>query len=348
MTSQEKIQLSKELFAHYESIVPVIKNYYGILSLLGCLKTAESANDQEYIEKIVGMLQKFPNEIQHTPYNFPSYCIGGNARAYALFKGYMTDERTKALVREYAVELMHAPRDRDGVLKHPNISPREVIWIDVATAATPFLLYAGLALNEPAWIDEAVFQTLKMYDIFLDPANGLLHQTKGEIAQGVITEDHWGRGNGWGYFPLTELVQYLPADHPERGRVEDYFGRHSFALLKWQSDHGVWCQELTDLNSYEEASATGLILYGYGVGLRLDLLNWKGFLDPYEEGLEGMCRQFITKDMGIRNVCPGCRTPGKGRLKGTMRAYAQHMPVTDEQHGFGPVQLALAEAALHE
>ena len=347
MTSQEKIQLSKDVFAHYEATYPVIKHYYGILSMLGALKTAEVTGDTAYIEKIVGMLKKFPEGIEHPRYNFPSYLIGGNARAYALFKGYMTDDRTKALVREYAEEFMTAPRDRDGVLKSPFVNPRELIWIDVATAVTPYLLYAGLALNEPAWIDEAIFQTLKMYDIFLDPANGLLHQTKGEIAQGVITEDHWGRGNGWGYFPLAELVQYLPQDHPEYLRVCDYFGRHSFALLKYQTRRGLWCQEITDLNSYEEASGTGLILYGYGVGLRMKMLNL-GFKEPFEEGIEGMCRWFITEDKCIKNVCPGCRTPGRDRLKGTLRAYTQHMPVTDDQHGFGPIQLALAEAALHE
>lgn len=347
MTTQEKLQLSKDVFTHHEAVAPVIMYYHGILSMLGALKTGEIANDTAYIEKIVKMLEKFPDEIPHRQYNFPSYFIGGNARAYALFKGYMTDDRTKALVRQYAEEFMTAPRDRDGVLKLPDLTTRELIWIDVATAVTPFLLYAGLTFHEPAWIDEAVYQTLKMYDIFLDPANGLLHQVRGKVAQGVITEDHWGRGNGWGYFPLAELVQYLPKEHPQRGRVEDYFGRHAYALLKYQTEHGVWCQELTDLNSYEEASGTGLILYGYGVGLRMGLLHEIAFREPYEEGLAGMCKQFIMDDLRIKNVCPGCCAPGRGRLMGTIRAYTQLMPVIDDQHGFGPIQLALAEAALH-
>lgn len=260
----------------------------------------------------------------------------------------MTDDRTKALVREYAEEIMTAPRDRKGIVKSPFISPRNVIWIDCAMAVTPYLLYAGLALQEPAWMDEAVKQTLMMYDEFRDPANDLLHQTKGEIAEGVMSSDHWGRGNGWGYIALTELLQYLPKEHPERWRVEEYFGQHSYAMLLCQTDHHVWCQELSDLNSYEEATATGLILYGFGVGRRLDYLQINGFQQPYEDGIHAMTKLFLDKDFHILNVCPGCRTPGKGKQMGSKAAYMNRLPVTDDLHGFGPLQLAFAEAALHD
>ena len=37
----------------------------------------------------------------------------------------------------------------------------------MATAVTPFLLFAGLHFNEKKYIDEAVFQTLGMYDILM-------------------------------------------------------------------------------------------------------------------------------------------------------------------------------------
>lgn len=347
MTSLEKLDLSKAVFAKLEAVAPQIKHYFGILSLLGALKTAEVNNDTEYLKKITDYLQKFPDEIEHNRYTFKSYYIGGIARAYALFKGYMTDDRTKQLVREYAEELMYeAPRDRNGIVKSPYISPREVIWIDNAMAVTPYLLYSGLALNEPAYIDEAVKQTIMMYDVFRDPATGLLHQTKGEIAAGVMTDDFWGRGNGWGYIALTELLQYLPAEHPERWKVEEYFGQHSYAMLKCQTINHVWRQQMDDPSAYEEATATGLILYGYGVGLRLDYLNRTCFARPYQDGVEAMCYRFINENMDIVNVCPGCRTPGFGAEQGSRTAYSTWMPVTNDLHAFAPLQLALAEAAI--
>ena len=342
------IDLSKAVFNHLKEIAPEIKHYYGILAMIGGLKTAEASGDDAYAQEIVRMLSRFPDEVDTGFTHFPSYRIGGIARAYALFKGYMTDERTVALIREYAEELMTAPRDRKGIVKNTVSLAREIVWIDCAAFVTPYLLYAGLALNEPAWVDEAVKQTLLMYDEFLDPVTGLLHQSRGEIAQGVISKDHWGRGNGWGYFAMTELLQYLPKEHPERWRVEEYFGRHSYAMLLCQTENFVWRQELDEPNAYEEATATGLILYGFGVGRRLDYLHINGFQRPYENGLEAMTRIFLDKDFRILNVCPGCRTPGRGKEMGSKIAYMNRFPVIDDLHGFGPLQLAYAEAALHE
>lgn len=341
----DMIAESKAVFEHLKEIVPEIKDYFGILALFGALKTGEAAGDPTYIQKTCKLLERFPDEVSHTYYNIKSYAIGGIARAYALFKGYMTDEKTKKLVWEYAEELMTAPRDDDGLIKSPYVSPRNLVWIDCAMAVTPFLLYAGLALGEKTWINEAVFQTLGMYDVFSDPQNGLLHQSRGEIAEGVLSDDHWGRGNGWGYIALTELLEYLPENHPERRRVCICFGRHSHALLMCQSENFVWRQELDCPTSYEEASATGLILYGFGVGLRLGYLHPHGFEKAFENGILAMRQIFIKEGYQIHFVCPGCRTPGMGKEMGQRIAYLNKFPEVDDLHGFGPLQLAFSEAA---
>jgi unsaturated rhamnogalacturonyl hydrolase len=110
-----------------KEIAPKIKHYYGILAMIGGLKTAEVSGDDAYAQEIVRMLSRFPDEIDTGFTHFPSYRIGGIARAYALFKGYMTDERTVALIREYAEELMTAPRDRKGIVKNTVSLAREVV-----------------------------------------------------------------------------------------------------------------------------------------------------------------------------------------------------------------------------
>ncbi|MBE5784100.1 MAG: hypothetical protein E7329_12405 [Clostridiales bacterium] len=342
------MELCKKTYDHLEEVAPQVSHYFGILALFGGLKAAEASGDKEFLQRMVDQLAKFPDQIDHLrlgKYTFKSYTCGGIARAYALFKGYMTDDKTKELVRFYADELLYeAPKDRNGIVKSPFISPREVIWIDNAMAVTPFLLYAGLALNEPKYIDEAVAQTIKMYDVFLDEETGLLHQTKGEIAAGVISDDFWGRGNGWGIIALTELVHYLPADYPTRWMVEEYFGRHCHAMLMCQDFHYVWHQEMNDFDSYEEATATGLVLYAFGVGIRLNYLNPAAFQEGFEEGVRAMTKRFLNEKFEIINVCPGCRTPGNGREKGMHYSYVNRHPVTDDLHGAGPLMLTYSEA----
>ncbi|MEU3581477.1 hypothetical protein AB0H24_34515 [Streptomyces globisporus] len=60
-----------------------------------------------------------------------------------------------------------------GILAVPGCP--DLIRTDVATASAPFLTYAGHALNEPRYIDDAVSRAVLVYDEFLDPDNVLLH-----------------------------------------------------------------------------------------------------------------------------------------------------------------------------
>ncbi|WP_168735503.1 glycoside hydrolase family 88 protein [Cohnella fermenti] len=333
---------SQKLYEHYEHIQEV-KHYYGLLAIYALLQTAEEKRDPILLDKAKSILSRFPDRIAHPAYNFPSYRIGGNPKAYALMQDYMPE--AEAQVREYAEEMLTAPRDRQGIMSMPSAPEKELIWIDVATAVTPYLLFAGLALGDQRYIDEAANQTFLMYETFLDPGNGLLHQSKNFAAPGKFSEDHWGRGNGWGYFPLAELVRHLPGDSIHRPRAERYFKALSAALLPHQSERGLWRQEIPLEYSYEETSGTGLILYGMGVGLRTGLLDRDTYFPVFRKGVLGLNELSINEDFSTELSCPGCLCPGEGAEKGTVKAYVTlKLPYRDEPHSFGPLMLALVEA----
>jgi unsaturated rhamnogalacturonyl hydrolase len=338
------LEISRRLYDHYESIEEV-KHYYGLLAIYALVLTAETAADEALAERCRKILRRFPDEVEHPRYNFQSYTIGGVPRAYWLWKGLMDDERSRRYVRDYAEELMKAPRDPAGILVDP-YHEGDWIWIDVAMPVTPYLLFAGLAFGEDRYVEEAARQSFLMYDDLVNTENGLLHQCKNFTGPGRYTEDHWGRGNGWGFIALTELVQHLPADSPHRPRAERYFIEHARALLPHQSARGFWRQEIPHEKSYEESSATGLILYGLGVGLRLGLLDRRQFEAAFARGLRGLAYVAINPDFSIELSCPGCRCPGAGREKGTVQAYMTlRLPYRDEHHGFAPLMLAMVEAA---
>lgn len=335
------LDLSEKLYTRFDETKDLC-HYFGIIAVWGLIKTAEQKNDEALLNCALDKIRKFAFEMKHVPYNFPSYKICGIAAAYAFMKGYIPE--FKDLIEEYAEELMHADRDCDGILISPRQKDRELIWIDCLTAAVPFLLYAGLALGREDYIDEAVDQALKTYDLLIDKENGLLHQCKNFIATGVLTEDHWGRGNGWGYIALAELVQYLPKTHKKRKTVEEYFGIHSVNLLKVQNYRGMWTQEMTMHESYEEISGTGLVLYGYGVGIQTKVLDPEVFSESFEMGIRSLYKVGVNDDFSTNNCCPACRCPGKGVKKGTIAAYVAHPPVKDDVHSFGPLMLAFTKA----
>ena len=334
-------ELSEKLYQHYES-TQKIHDYFGIMAVYALIKTAEQKNDEELLKKAICKIKEFTYEMEHGIYNFPSYRICGIAAAYAFMKGYIPE--MSELVEKYADELMQADRNSDGILISPNQKERELIWIDCLTAAVPFLLYAGIAFGREEYIDEAVNQTLLMYDELMDKDNGLLHQCKNFVATGVLTEDHWSRGNGWGYIALSELIQYLPKEHKKRKKIEQYFGIHSVNMLKVQNYRGMWTQEMTVHDSYEETSGTALILYGYGVGIQTKVLDVETFGESFEMGIRSLYNVGVNDDFSTNNCCPSCRCPGMGVKKGTINSYISHMAVKDDRHSFGPFMLAFTKA----
>ncbi|THF79108.1 glycoside hydrolase family 88 protein [Cohnella fermenti] len=336
------LYMAQKLYEHLEHSEEV-KHYHGLLAIFGLLQTAEEKQDEVLLEKGRRILSRFPDRIEHPRYNFPSYAIGGIPKAYALLKGWMPEAEEQ--VREYAEEMLTAPRDRRGIMSYRYEPETEKIWIDVAMAVTPYLLYAGLALGEERYLDEAARQTFLMYEEFVDRSNGLLHQCKNFRGPGLYSEDHWGRGNGWCYLPLTELVLRLPQQSKHRATAERYFKALSAALLPHQSERGLWRQEIPFDHSYEESSGTGLILYGMGVGLRTGLLDRAAYEPAFRKGIDGLNTLCINQDYSTELSCPGCLCPGEGEEKGTVKAYVTlRLPRRDEPHSFGPLMLALVEA----
>lgn len=337
------LDLSAKLFEKYESVHRVF-HYYGLLALYALAQTADEAGDGALMKKCTDMLGLYPDNFDHPKYNFDNYQVGGTGKAWLVFKGMWDSEKEN--VRKYAEKTLCAPKSKEGILSMPHDTERNMIWIDVVYGVTPFMLYAGLALNEEKYIDFAADQCFKMYDIFTDKTNGLLHQSRGFMPnKKLVSPDHWSRGNGWGYLGLTDLVVNLPKDSKHRAKAEEYFRAHSAALIDYQNERGVWRQEIPCDYAWDESSGTGLILYGLGAGLRLGLLDEETFAEPYKRGVEGMIKRFITPDYSTLMGCQGCLCPGEGAQKGSVKAYlTDRLPLTNEPHSFGAIMLALVEA----
>jgi unsaturated rhamnogalacturonyl hydrolase len=313
-----------------------LAHYTGILSLHAYARLALiSGNPAVLDDSRRHLLPLVRGEVKFQA-NFSNYYCGGNGAAFLFWQGKLPE--AEVVLRQAAEDtLQNARRDENGIFCMPRAEGPK-IWIDVAFAVTPFLLFAGLAFQEDAYIEEAFQQTCKMVEIFRDPENELLHQARGFTAPGVLSQDHWSRGNGWGILALTELVQYLPAADPRRPKAEAMFTRLANACLQVQDEQGLWRQEMTDFKSYVETSGTGLILYALGVGIAQGLLP-PATMASFLKGLRGYS-QYILPDGTVFHTCRGNLNPGAG----TIADYKQAPPVVNDPHAFGPVTLAFGQA----
>ena len=342
------IDIARNVFEQYKRIYAV-ENYFGLLALYGASQLAVEFNDSFLLDEVETMLADYPGNINKQPiFNFESYKCGGNGKAYLTYLDSIgkialkKDNRTafRSELKEYADKMIVTNRNEDGIMTGSMEHLKTKVWIDAVTCITPFMLFAGLALGDEKYIDCGAEQCIKMYNLFVDNENGLLHQGKGFCGdEKKISEDHWSRGNGWGYVGLADLVSYLPRNSKYCKTAAGLFKKMTDALYSVQYA-GVWNQELTYKNSWHESSGTALILYGIGSGIKAGILGdeyKKGYID----GMKKLINDFITPDFSILSSCPSCLCPGSGSKDDYVML---RQPMKNEPHSFGAVIMALVQA----
>ncbi len=315
------------------------EHYTGILALHGQARLALATGDKAVMEGLRKDLLPFTEgHGKEFTCNYPNYHCGGIASAILLYKGQLPEVREAA---KYHCELImsEAPRGEDGILCNPKLPERGRIFIDVAFAITPFLLYTGLVENKPEWVEDGCHQIIRMYELFLDDTCGLLHQSKNFNGKGNRSHDHWSRGNGWGLLALAELVDGLPANHPRRQQAENYLGDLLRNCLRYQDAQGMWHQEITREDSFVETSGTSLILFALGIALQHNVISKDEGMAAFEKGLRGLLT-YIALDGSIHNTCHGCLCPGDGSI---LEYMSKGHPIND-CHAFGAVSLAFGQA----
>lgn len=337
------LDIAFNLFRHYAK-TEEINNYYGLLAIYGLTQAVCESGDEIAAELCKTILNRYPDQVTHPCYNFVCYRAGGNGKAWAIMKGMIPD--SGEMLKPYADQTLRAAADSEGILCMPGMEEQGAIWIDTAAAVVPFMLFAGIRYQDDCYINFAAEQGIRMYETLLDRSCGLLHQCRGFLPDKErFSGDHWSRGNGWGYLALAELVTYLPADSKYRERALNCYLDMTASLLPFQTEKGLWRQEIPEPLSWEESSGSALILYGLGAGIRQGLFADGREKECFEKGINGLLTWCVNADFSTERSCPGCLCPGEGEKKGTVQAYiTEKLPVHDEHHSFGAIMLALTEA----
>lgn len=272
--------------------------------------------------------------------NFICYAIGGQATPFLAYKGW---ERLKPVVEATAADMWkNQYRTTDNLMtgNRTEVRFRDGVWVDCAFVVSPFLLYSGLVSGNKEYVDYAAWYALKIYEIFLDPATGLLFQARacGSLAEGELTRDAWSRGEGWFSMAMVALLRDYPADGQYRAQIERVAKDFYTAVLKYQDKNGMWHQELTNPDSFVETSGSALLTAGVGQAIESGILP-KSKKAAFMKGLRGLMA-YVDPDGSIGHTCMGNLSPGLGRK---IDYEIRHF-YFNEVHSFGPVVLALAQA----
>ncbi|HEV8285167.1 MAG TPA: glycoside hydrolase family 88 protein, partial [Chitinophagaceae bacterium] len=222
----------------------------------------------------------------------------------------------------------------DGTLAR-NRPQKNTLWLDDLYMSVPALAQAGKLTGEKKYFDDAVKQVLQFSKRMFNKELGVYMHGWVEGMQ-VHPEFHWARANGWAIMAMTELLDVLPKNHPNRKTVLEQLQAHIKGLASYQSDRGLWHQLLDKNDSYLETSASAI--YTYCIAKAIN----KGWIDKM--AYAPMCllawNAVASKVNVIGQVEGTC--VGTGMAFDPIFYYYRPTNVF-AAHGYGPVLLAGAE-----
>ena len=173
----------------------------------------------------------------------------------------------------------HSEKDRGGV---PCL--RRWCWCDAVFMSPPAWLDLANQTGERKYRDFALAEFWATTDFLYDPVEKLyfrdsrFFERRDEQGRKLF----WSRGNGWVFAGIANMLDQLPADHPDRARLEALFKQMAGKLKAVQKSDGYWAPSLLDTGTTPiETSGTGFFTYGLAWGVNRGLLP----ADEYRESI---------------------------------------------------------------
>ena len=222
----------------------------------------------------------------------------------------------------------------DGTLSR--IRPLDkALWLDDMYMGIPALAQLSVLTGKEAYLNDAVKQ-------FKQFVPRMFNTQKGIYMHGWIDgmephpQFHWGRANGWALLTAVELLDVLPANHPDRPFVLAQFQAHVKGLAAYQSGTGFWHQLLDRQDSYLETSATAIYAYCIAHGINNGWLDAQAYSPMAVLAWNAVSTKVNAKGE-VEDTCVGTGM-------GFDPAYYYYRPVNNyAAHGYGPVLMAGAE-----
>jgi rhamnogalacturonyl hydrolase YesR len=225
-------------------------------------------------------------------------------------------------------------RLQDGTLARNRPQPNSV-WADDMYMSVPFLAQMGAMTGDSHYFDDAAKQVTQISARLFVPGLGLY--THGWNAGAGDQQPHyfWTRANGWCSMAMVELLDVLPKDHPQRGRVLQLLQAQAQAIASIQSGSGLWHQMLDRSDSVLETSGSAMFTYAIARGVNRGWLDAGAYGPVAVAGWKAVARQ-VDSQGHVGGTC-------EATSYGADYAYYYNRKLGDDQHGYGAVLLAGAE-----
>lgn len=253
-------------------------------------------------------------------------------------------------------QLKKQPRTPEGGFWHKKRYPDQM-WLDGLYMAESFYAqYAGM-MHKEADFDDIANQFILMEKHARDAKTGLLYhgwdyskKEKWANPQTGLSQEFWGRADGWYAMALVDVLDYFPQDHLKRPELIAILNRLATAITKYQDPKtGVWYDILDKpegKGNYLEASASSMFTYALAKGVRNGYLA-ESYLPVAEKAYKGLLTQFITTDASgavtLKGTVSVSGLGGQPYRDGTYGYYLSEKVVDNDPKGVGAFLQASVE-----
>lgn len=301
--------------------------YFGYSQGVGCqamLDVWKQTGDRKYLDYVINWADTVINDKGEIYlYKVETYNLDYIKPGTVLFDVWkQTGKEKYKLAMDLLVnQLKNHPRTHEGAFWHKLIYQHQ-IWLDGLYMASPFLAEYAVTFNRPELIDDAVNQFIVCAKHTYDVKTGLYYHAWDESKnqrwankETGQSPNFWGRSIGWWFMALVDVLDYIPAEHPQRPELIKMINGLAETLPKYQDKTGLWYQVLDKGavgGNYLEASVSSMFMYGYAKAVN------KGYIDKKyravaEKAYNGLMKTLIVKNAdGTLTLTKCCAVAGLG------------------------------------
>ncbi len=283
-------------------------------------------------------------------YNVDHICP---ARIYFDLYDRTGDEKYRRVLDGIREQIDSQPRTESGEFWHKQIYPHQV-WLDGLYMAMPF--YAEYTKRfEPrrerkAFYDDIINQFVEAARNTYDPATGLFRHAWDESRsmfwadpETGLSAHAWGRAVGWYAVGLVEVLDFIPAGHPERSKLTGLLNYLLETLPKYaDTETGMWYQVLDSPGregNYLESTASAMYIYAFLKGLRMkyiDKSNKDYIVGLYQRFLDTFIKENPDGTISMTSCCSVAGLGGGKKRKGDYAYYLSEPVIDNDCKGVGP------------
>jgi unsaturated rhamnogalacturonyl hydrolase len=301
--------------------------YFGYSQGVGCtamLKVWKKTNDRKYLDYVVNWADTVINDKGEIHlYKVESYNIDYINSGKVLFDVYQQtgDEKYKLAMDRLAAQMKMHPRTLEGAFWHKLIYQHQ-IWLDGLYMGSPFLAQYAVTFNQPGIIEDVISQFLICARHTYDVKTGLYYHAWDESKkqrwankETGQSPNFWGRAMGWWFMALVDVLDFVPANHPQRGELIKMINGLAETLPKYQDKTGLWYQVLDKgykSGNYLEASVSSMFMYSYAKAVNKGYIDEK-YREIAEKAYDGLMNTLIVKNAdGTLTLTKCCAVSGLG------------------------------------